>query len=53
MTLHAASGATARVSIGGEDNVLLAVPRGKRLVFQVVVSAEGVTVRRNWPLVVR
>jgi hypothetical protein len=29
------------------------VPRGKRLIFQAVVRAEGVTVKRNWPLVVR
>jgi hypothetical protein len=39
--------------IGGEASVLLAVPRGKRLVFQAVVRAEGVTVKRNWPIVVR
>jgi hypothetical protein len=40
-------------SIGGETNALLAVPRGKRLIFQAVVRAEGVTVKRNWPIVVR
>lgn len=40
-------------TIGGEDNVLLGVPRGKKLVFQAVVRADGVTVRRNWPIVVR
>jgi hypothetical protein len=40
-------------TIGGETNALLAVPRGKRLIFQAVVRAEGVTVKRNWPLVVR
>lgn len=40
-------------SIGGEDNLLLAVPRGKKLVFQAVVTAEGVTVERNWPMIVR
>ena len=40
-------------TIGGEANVLLAVPRGKRLSFQAVVRAEGVTVKRNWPIVVR
>jgi hypothetical protein len=40
-------------TIGGEDNALLAVPRGKKLVFQAVVKAGGVTVRRNWPIVVR
>jgi len=39
-------------SIGGEDNVLLGMPRGTQLVFQAVVRADGVTVRRNWPLVV-
>jgi len=40
-------------SIGGETNALLAVPRGKRLIFQAVVRADGVTVRRNWPIVVQ
>jgi hypothetical protein len=40
-------------AIGGEDNVLLGVPRGKKLVFQAVVRADGLTVRRNWPIVVR
>jgi hypothetical protein len=40
-------------SIGGEDNVLLGMPLGEKLVFQAVVRADGVTVRRNWPLVVR
>jgi hypothetical protein len=40
-------------AVGGEDNVLLGVPRGKQLVFQAVVKAEGVLVRRNWPFVVR
>jgi len=29
------------------------MPRGKKLVFQAVVRADGVTVRRNWLLVVR
>jgi len=40
-------------SIGGEYNVLEAVPRGKKLVFQAVVKTMGVTVNRNWPIVVR
>jgi hypothetical protein len=40
-------------TIGGETNALLAVPRGKRLIFQAVVRAEGLTVKRNWPIVVR
>jgi len=40
-------------SIGGEYNVLEAVPRGSELVFQAVVKTMGVTVRRNWPIVVR
>jgi hypothetical protein len=39
--------------IGGEANVLLAEPRGKKLVFQAVVRADGVTVKRNWPIVVQ
>jgi hypothetical protein len=40
-------------AIGGEGNVLAAAPRGKRLVFQAVVRAKGVTVKRDWPIVVR
>jgi hypothetical protein len=40
-------------AIGGEDNVLLAVPPAKKLTFQAVVRANGVTVKRNWPIVVR
>jgi hypothetical protein len=30
-----------------------AAARGRRLVFQTVVTARGVTVKRNWPIVVR
>src|SRR5579884_464681 len=40
-------------SIGGEYNLFEAVPWGKKLDFQAVVRAKGVTVRRDWPLVVR
>jgi hypothetical protein len=40
-------------AIGGEASVLNALPRGKKLVFQAVVRANGVTVKRNWPIVVR
>jgi hypothetical protein len=40
-------------SIGGEANALLAVPRGTKLNFQADVRAMGVTVKRNWPIVVR
>jgi hypothetical protein len=40
-------------AIGGEANVLLAVPRGKKLIFQAIVRAKGVTVKRDWPIVVR
>jgi hypothetical protein len=40
-------------AIGGEANVLLAVPRGTTLIFQAIVRAKGVTVKRNWPIVVR
>jgi hypothetical protein len=39
-------------SIGGEYNVFEAVPPGKQLVFQAVVTAMGVTVKRDWPIVV-
>jgi hypothetical protein len=40
-------------AIGGEGNVLDAAPRGKRLDFQAVVKAMGVTFRRNFPIIVR
>ncbi len=40
-------------TIGGEYNVLNAAPRGKKLVFEAVVRADGVTVRRGWPIVVQ
>jgi hypothetical protein len=40
-------------SIGGEYNVLEAVPHGKQLVFQAVVTTMGVTVEQSWPIVVR
>lgn len=40
-------------AMGGEASVLNAVPRGKKLVFQAVVRAKGVTVKRNWPIIVR
>jgi hypothetical protein len=40
-------------AIGGEASVLNAVPRGKKLIFQAVVRANGATVKRNWPIVVR
>jgi hypothetical protein len=39
-------------AIGGEGNILDALPRGKKLVFQAVVTANGATVERNWPIVV-
>jgi hypothetical protein len=40
-------------AIGGEASVLHGLPRGKKLIFQAVVRAKGVTVKRNWPIVVR
>jgi hypothetical protein len=40
-------------AIGGEASVLHRLPRGKKLIFQAVVRAKGVTVKRNWPIVVR
>jgi hypothetical protein len=41
-------------SIGGEYNALEGAARyGKRLVFQAVVKAMGITVTRDWPIVVR
>jgi hypothetical protein len=39
-------------AIGGEGNVLDALPRGKKLIFQAVVTADGMTVERDWPIVV-
>lgn len=41
-----------RAAIGGEANVLAAAPRGRKLLFEAVVTAEGVTIRRFWPIVV-
>lgn len=38
-------------AIGGEDNILDALPRGKKLIFQAVVTVNGVTVERSWPIV--
>jgi hypothetical protein len=40
-------------AIGGEASVLNVLPRGKKLIFQAVVRANGETVKRNWPIVVR
>jgi hypothetical protein len=40
-------------AIGGEDSVLDAAPRGRKLVFQAVVKAKDVTVKRNWPIVIQ
>ena len=40
-------------AIGGEAGLLHGLPRGKKLIFQAVVRAKGVTVKRNWPIVVR
>lgn len=40
-------------AIGGEASVLHGLPRGKKLIFQAVVRAKGLTVKRNWPIVVR
>ncbi|HLX21165.1 MAG TPA: hypothetical protein VKR23_13535 [Gaiellaceae bacterium] len=39
-------------SIGGEASLMNVLPQGKKLVFQAVVRANGVTVNRNWPIVV-
>lgn len=40
-------------AIGGEASVLNVLPRGKKLIFQAVVRAKDVTVKRDWPIVVR
>jgi hypothetical protein len=39
--------------IGGESNPLLTVERGKKLTFHAVVTTMGVTIKRNWLIVVR
>lgn len=39
-------------SIGGEYNMLEALPPGKKLDFQAVVKSMGITVKQNWPIVV-
>jgi hypothetical protein len=40
-------------SIGGEYNALEALPPGKKLDFQAVVTSLGTTVSQSWPVVVR
>jgi hypothetical protein len=40
-------------AIGGEASILNTLPIGRKLIFQAVVTADGVTVRRNWPIIVR
>jgi hypothetical protein len=40
-------------AIGGEASILNTLPIGRKLYFQAVVTADGVTVRRNWPIIVR
>jgi len=39
--------------IGGEAGILNTLPIGRKLIFQAVVAADGVTVKRNWPIIVR
>jgi hypothetical protein len=38
--------------IGGEASILNTLPVGRKLLFQAVVTAESVTVTKNWPIVV-
>ena len=38
--------------LGGEASVLNTLPVGRTLIFQAVVTADGVTVKRNWPIIV-
>jgi hypothetical protein len=40
-------------AIGGEASILNTLPLDRRLIFQAVVTADGVTVKRNWPIIVR
>ena len=40
-------------ALGGEASVLNVLPRGEPLAFQAVVRAQGETVSRSWPIVVR
>ncbi|MGZ4413445.1 MAG: hypothetical protein ACXVRZ_03560 [Gaiellaceae bacterium] len=39
-------------AIGGEASILNTLPMGKKLIFQAVVTAQGVTVKRDWPIIV-
>jgi hypothetical protein len=38
--------------IGGEASILNTLPVGRKLIFQAVVTADGVTVKRNCPIIV-
>jgi hypothetical protein len=40
-------------AIGGEASLFNVVPTGKSLDFEAVVTAQGVTVKRDWPIVVQ
>lgn len=40
-------------AIGGEASILNALPIGRKLIFQAVVTADGVTVTRSWWIIVR
>lgn len=40
-------------AIGGEASIFNALPMGRTLIFQAVVTADGATVKRNWPIIVR
>jgi hypothetical protein len=40
-------------TIGGEVSLFNVLPKRVLLDFQAVVTAQGVTVKRNWPIIVR
>jgi hypothetical protein len=40
-------------AIGGEVSLFNVVPKRTPLDFQAVVTAQGVTVKRNWPIIVQ
>jgi hypothetical protein len=39
--------------IGGEASILNMLPVGRKLLFQAVVTAQGVTVTKSWPIIVK
>ena len=40
-------------ALGGEASILNTLPIGRKMFFEAVVTADGVTVKRTWPIIVR